>query len=688
MATTTVEPLASESSLLELAPESRVNRLREMYWNGTHESKRIRKPIAGSGMDSLVGHAMDFAALLRVSDPVIQPDELIVGCALAVPEDKDSIDLGYYNGHYPPGHANTLSKGFTGLRDEARARLQEETDPGKRDFYEAVEIAFDAACEYAAAYADAARDSAASEGDPIRQSELLGIAEVCDEIAAAPPSSFQAALQLVQFTRLFGGTGCIGRFDQWMIPFLRADLESGRLTREEAQGLLECFFIKTNYFAPAGDQPNDSLRNIALAGQTPDGRDASNELSYMCLEASGKLMLPEPKLNIRFFDGSPPELLRACCRVLAKGANVLAVFNDEVVLPALSRIGIPIEDARDYCNDGCSEIILGGRGTIQFRVNDSLPLLTETVMEARNRSFETFDQVMADYKARLTRYMPEDRGENPAVTFPYFAAGIDDCMERGSPSGVRYPITGSILAQVGDTADGLAAIRQMIYEEGVLRWEDLVSAVESNFEGHEPLRQMLRNRGPKYGNDDDRVDDIVREVAETFCDGVHERADNVPGHGNKRAPGLMCFGIQRKADIPASPDGRRQGDLTANSFSPAVGMDRSGPTAVLKSVGKVDLTKASHGSVLDMALHSSFVKGEEAFGKFVALLDAFLAMRSSATLQLNIIDRDTLLRARENPTSPEFRTLIVRVWGFSAVFVELSEALQNHVLSRTEHGMP
>ncbi|MDP6779763.1 MAG: pyruvate formate lyase family protein, partial [Candidatus Latescibacteria bacterium] len=505
METATVEPLVFESSAMELDPESRIARLREMYWDRTHEGKRLRKPVVGSGTDSLVGHAEDFAALLRVSDPVIQPGELIVGCALAEVEDKDSIDLGFYDRHYPPGHENILRKGLAGMRDEARERLSSETDPEKQDFYRAVEIAYNAACGYAASYADCAREAAASESDPTRQSELLGIAEVCDELAGAPPSSFQAALQLVQFSRLFGGSGCIGRFDQWMTPFLEADLESERLSPGEAQELLECLFIKLNYFGGTGQAANDSLRNIALAGQTSDGHDASNELSTMCLEASGKLMLPEPKLNVRFFDGSPPELLRACCRVLAKGANVLAVFNDEVVVPALLRLGIPIEDARDYCNDGCSEIILGGKGTIQFRVHDSLPLLTETVMEARERSFESFDQVMDDFKSRLDFYMPPDSGSNPPVTFPYFAASIDDCMEKGSASGARYPITGSILAQVGDTADGLAAIQQLIYHEGVLTWEDLASALDADFEGHEPLRQMIRNRGPKYGNDDDRV---------------------------------------------------------------------------------------------------------------------------------------------------------------------------------------
>jgi len=197
---------------------------------------------------------------------------------------------------------------------------------------------------------------------------------------------------------------------------------------------------------------------------------------------------------------------------------------------------------------------------------------------------------------------------------------------------------------------------------------------------------MILNRAPKYGNDENYVDEIAKEIAEYFCDSVHERACNPEGYGAKWAAGLMCFGLQSKKDLPASPDGRRRGHPTANSFSPAVGMDRSGPTAVFKSVGKVDLTKASHGSVLDMAIHTSALRDGEGFEKLVALVDSFLKMPCTATLQMNVIDRDTLLKARANPESSEYRTLIVRVWGFSAVFVELDPALQEHVLSRTEHG--
>jgi pyruvate-formate lyase len=689
-AITTLERAANKIDL-ELAPASRIARLREGYWSKAHHQGLTVRDVAGCGEETMTGHARDFAALLAASDPWIQPDELIVGSRLATPRDKERIHLGEYDRHYAPGHAIILRMGLAGIRDEARRRLQGEDDPARQDFYLSVEIAYDAACQYVARYTLLADDMAASEADPDRKRELEGIAAVCRELSTAAPSSFHAALQLVQFTRVFGGYGCVGRFDQWMVPFYRRDLAQSRITPQEAQELLECLFIKMNEFGRSSEPyydtyvPNDDLRNIALAGQTPDGQDACNELTYMCLAASAKLMLPEPKLNVRFFQGSPPALLDACCRVLARGANVLAIFNDEVAIPALSRLGIPLEDARDYCNDGCSELIIGGKGTIRFRVHDALTALTETVLQAENHPYATFDEVMADLKTRLVAFMPEGHGEDMAITFPYFAASIEDCLERGAPTGTRYSIWGSILAEVGNTADGLAAIKKLIYEERALTWQELASAMRADYAGHEALRQRLLNRAPKYGNDQDEADAMAQEIAEYFCDGVHERAQNPAGRGSKRAAGLMCFGIHQKSQLPASPDGRRQGDPCATSFSPAVGRDRSGPTAVLKSVAKVDLTRASHGSVLDMALHASVVRGDEGLAKFATLLRTFLDMPCAATLQVNIIDRDTLLRAREHPDSPEFRTLIVRVWGFSAVFVDLPRALQDHVLSRTEH---
>ena len=624
-----------------------------------------------------------------------------MGSCLAVPEDPESLNLGYYNSHYPPGFETILQLGFTGIRDEARRQLREQADAESREFLEAVVLSYQAACQYVARYATYAEKLASAETDADRKLELVAITGACSDVASGAPTSFHSALQLIQFTRVLGGRGCIGRFDQWLYPLYRADVHSGRLSQAEAQELLDCLFIKLNEFGdgypkkpaisatgvPITGVVNDDLRNIALAGQTPAGEDACNEFTYMCLESSAKLMLPEPKLNVRFFAGTPQRLLRECSRVLATGANTLAIFNDEVAVPGLMLLGVPIEDARDYCNDGCSELIIGGKGTIRFKVHDSLTALTDTVLEAEGQPYDTFEALMSAFKDRLKPFMIEGHGEIEPVTFPFFAASIQDCLASASSAGSRYSMLGSILAEVGNSADGLAAIKKLVYEDRALSWQDLVTALKNDFDGHEPLRQMLLNRAPKYGNDDDYVDSLAKEIAESFCDGVHARACNPPGFGAKRAAGLMCFGIHHKRDLPASPDGRRMGDLTANSFSPSVGMDRTGPTAVLKSVAKVDLTKASHGSVLDVALHSSVFSGDEGLGKLMALIESFLRMGGTATLQLNVIDRDTLIEARANPSAPEYRTLVVRVWGFSAVFVELPPGLQDHVLARTEHGM-
>lgn len=671
---------------LELEPGSRIHRLRDMHWQKTHEAAVVTKSVIADDTPSLVGHARNFANLLAASDPFIQDDELIVGTCLATPEDIEAADLGEYDPHYPPGHALLLRKGLSGIRDEAQSRLSNEPDVDSRDFLEAVAISYDAACMYVEGCADHATQTAAAETDPERKQELKRIAECCVDLTDGAPTSFQSALQLLQFVRLFGGRGCIGRFDQWMYPFYRQDIDEGRITQAEAQELLECLFVKLNHFPKAYQADNDTLRNISVAGQTSDGRDASNELSYMCIEASGRLMLPEPKINVRIFSGSASELMRASCEVLATGANTLAIFNDDVAVPSLVKIGIPVEEARDYCNDGCSELIMGGKGTIKFKVHDALPVLNDLVFDANTRNHATFDDVMNDFKSRLAELMPEGEAPPRPITFPFFAASIEDCLAEASPAAARYGINGSILAQTGNAADGLAAIKKLIYDDRTLTWDQLREALEVDFVGHESLQLRLKNRMSKYGNDDDYVDAIVKEIAEHFCDGVHERAINGVGPGTKWAPGFMSFGIHRKSDTLASPDGRSRGELTANSFSPSVGMDTSGPTAALRSVSKVDLTKASHGSVLDIALHSAIVKGDDAFEKFVALLTVFLKIPSAATLQVNIIDRDTLLRAQENPELPEFRTLIVRVWGFSAVFVDLPVGLQEHVLARTEHG--
>ena len=658
----------------------RISLLRGMYWEKTHETFAETRDLKTGGDASLVGRARDFETWLEASPPQMQSHELLAGVLLVRFPNEGGLDLGHYNPHYPPGHHNLVRLGFPGIRNRAQSRLRGETDPAKRDFLEAVSVSYGAACRFADKYARYLRDEAAISSRD-RAIELRQLADVCAELSSGPPQSFHAALQQFWFVFMFGGRGCIGRFDQWMWPLLEADLRAGRVTRPAAQELLDCLWIKLNFFA--GN--NDTLRNTSLAGQTPEGQDGCNELTFMCLRATEKLRLPEPKINMRFFKGSPRELLPACARVLSKGLSQPAIYNDEVTLAGLARAGVPIEDARYYCNDGCEEIILGGKCASGFQVFDTLSVLNETVFRAEAEPYHSFDDVLADFKQRLTRWMPDDHGSPMPVTFPFFAATIDDCLDEASPTGARYHIHGNIIAETANSADGLAAIKKFIFEEKTLTWPELIAALRANYEEHEPLRQRILNRAPKFGNDDDCVDKLAIDIAHYFLDGVHEHAQNVRGAGPKRLSGLMSFGLQSRRDLPATPDGRRQGDLTANSFSPVPGRDRSGPTAVLNSVGRLDPTKASFGATLDLALHTSGLTGPEGFQKLVALLETFLTKRCATTLQLNVIDRETLLKAKADPTNPEYQTLIVRVWGFSAVFPELIPALQDHVLERTQH---
>jgi len=676
---------------LELAPDSRSHTLREMYWDGTQNQHRVRRVLTGAGERSLVGNARDFAILLAETPPVIQESDMLAGVTTVVPAEGSSIHLGLYDGHYTPGHANIIRMGYAGIRDRASEKLKTEEDPHKRDFLEATVVSYDAACDFAGKHARHAEAMVGEAHDPVRRDELMRIAALCREIAAGPPDSFLAGLQVMWFTFMFGGRGSIGRFDQWMYPLCRKDVESGRMTLDEAQELIENYFIKLNYFA--GN--NDSLRNIALAGQTREGEDACNDVTTMCLVAAGRLMLPEPKLNVRFFKDSPRELLELSCRLTCKGLSNPAYFNDEVALPGLLRLGIPLEEARDYCNDGCSELIIGGKSTIGFRNFDALPMLNKTVQQGVQEPFEDFSAVVESFKERMEAEIPDGRdGKSEGIypfgaepTFPFFSASIDDCLEKATTRGVRYSIWGRIPSQMGNVADGLAAIKRLIYDQKTLSWGELDAALKSDFADCEPLRQKILNRAPKYGNDDDEVDHILRDVAEHFCDALHERVQNELGPGGKSAPGFMTFGIHYRRFLPATPDGRKAGENVASSFSPALGRDRNSPTAVLKSASKVDLSKAGHGSVLDVAFHPSALKGEEGFQKLASFVDTFLKLPCTTTLQLNVLDKESLLAARENPSDPRYRTLLVRVWGFSTVFVTLDPALQQHVIERTDHSL-
>ncbi|MBI2941433.1 MAG: hypothetical protein HYY04_13450 [Chloroflexi bacterium] len=565
-------------------------------------------------------------------------------------------------------------------------------------FLRAARITLDAVADLARRYADLAREMARAETRPPRRSELEMIARNCERLATEPPASFWQALQLFLFVRVASmveSYACmpLGRFDQYLAPFLLADLARGVIDRREARELLECLWIKLNEEVDLSS-PDDCLR-IMLSGQTPDGRDATNELSDLSLEVAIRLRLPSPKVGVRLHRGTPPEFFRRIVETVKLGINGLPeIYNDESIIPALLRFGIPPADARDYCHDGCSEITIGGKSDFYptWASVRLLRLLSEVLAEIPDTA--SFDEVYSTYRARLAaeiqRVVADANRRDAALArispAPFLSTTLEGCLERGLDKtwgGTVYNMTGLLGPELVNTANALAAIRQVVAEDADVTLGEVKAALADNFAGNERLRLRLRNRCPKFGNDDDRVDDIAAELGELF---IQEGQRHTNPRGGRFCPGFFDFGnyVLGAKGIGATPDGRRAGESVAGHLSPVGGTDRKGATANIRSMWKVTRHHPPLGTMLDLKLHPSAVRGEEGSEKLAALIQAFLALEGKA-LQFNVVDATTLRAAQCEPE--KYRDLLVRVWGFSAYFVELSRDFQEHIIARTEHGL-
>jgi len=626
-------------------------------------------------------------------------------------------------GHILPDVETWLRLGIRGLRKKVEAaRCQPEVQAAAHQvFYDAALITLQAAQEFMARYASLARYMAEQARGEARGRELEHIAAVCDWICENPPRDFWEALQSAWFLFVLlqiesnASSFSPGRFDQYMLPFLERDLESGRLTLSEAQDLLEHLWLKFNeivllrssasarYFAgfPIGF-------NIVVGGQLPDGSDATNILSYMCLRAQADLGLPQPNLSIRVHRDSPQEFLMTASSVISRGSGMPQVFNDEVIVPGQINRGIAPEDALNYAVVGCVELSVPGKalgwsdaamfnmtrvleltlfGGLDPHTGQQIGLRTPALDEME--SFEEFEAAYDRQLAHFVELMVEgcnivDRVHAEILPSPFLSLVVDDCIERGidvTAGGARYNFSGVQGVQVANVADSLAAVRQAVFEERWLAAEELLSALRADYEGHEALRQRLLNRVPKYGNDDDRVDSLARKWADRYSELV-ARYPTV--RGGVYQPGFYTVSahVPMGANVGATPDGRRAGEpLADGGLSPSAGRDRKGPTAVLRSVGKIHLELASNGTLLNMKFLPSVFDGRRALEKFVTLLRGFCALRIPH-VQFNVASSTMLRQAQANPE--EYRHLVVRVAGYSAYFVELDRELQDEIIRRTE----
>ncbi len=628
-------------------------------------------------------------------------------------------------GHILPDVCGWLHLGVNGLRHRVKAAGRHSPDPSpdRRIFTDAALIALEAAQVFMRRYADLAHEQAMQTADPTHRRELQRVAASCAWVSANPPRDFWEALQAVWFLFVLlqiesnASSFSPGRFDQYMLPFLERDLASGALSLPEAQALLASLWLKFNeivllrsstsarYFAgfPIGF-------NLILGGQQPEGGDATNILSYMCLRAQADLGLTQPNLSIRIHKNSPQEFLTAAAFVIGKGSGMPQVFNDEVIIPGQVRRGIALADAMNYAVVGCVELstpgkALGWSDAAMFNLTRVLEL---TLFGGRDpqtgeqvglatpplNEMKSFEALEAAYDQQLVHFVDlmvrgcnvVDAVHAERLPSPFLSLVVEDCIARGldvTAGGAHYNFSGVQGVQVANVADSLVAVKEAVFEGGWISAGQLLDVLRRNFEGDEVLRQRLINRLPKYGNDDDRVDCFDQKWADQYSELV---SGYTTIRGGTFQPGFYTVSahVPMGANVGATPDGRRAGEpLADGGLSPSAGRDRKGPTAVLRSVSKPNLALASNGTLLNMKFLPTFFEGERALEKFVALLRGFCQL-SIPHVQFNVVSAEMLRAAQAHPE--QYRHLVVRVAGYSAYFTELDKVLQDEIIRRTEFG--
>ncbi len=625
-------------------------------------------------------------------------------------------------GHIIPNVRTWLRLGPAGLQAEAEQRLAG-ADGERADFYRAVVTALSASRDFMRRYARLADEMARADRPEAERSDLGAIGRIADRLADHPPATFREAVQSLWFLFVLlqmesnASSFSPGRIDQTLEPCLSADLASGRLDLPGALEVLEALFLKFNsivymrstegarYFAgfPIGF-------NGAIGGRTPDGTDATNALSYLCLKAQEHLGLPQPNLSARLHRGSPRRFLLEVVRVIGLGSGMPQVFNDESVVPALMARGVEERAARDYGVVGCVELSAQGNflgwsdaamlnlvKALELAINDGRCLLTgeplgpRTGTLADHRSFEDVERAL---EAQLDYFLPimvracdaVDRTHAEVVPSPLLSSVVDDCLARGvdvTAGGARYNLSGVQGIQPANLADSLAAIRQCVFEERSVEPGRLLDALRRDFEGDEPLRQHLLAHVPKYGNDVEWVDRLAAKWAEAFARklATHENARGGPYHAGFYT---VSAHVPMGRNVGATPDGRRAGaPLADGGLSPMSGRDVRGPTAVLKSVARVGSIWGSNGTLLNMKFLPAFFRREADREKFAALLEGLVRLGIHHA-QFNVVRREDLLRAKADPEA--YRHLTVRVAGYTAYFTELAEELQDEIIARTTFG--
>lgn len=626
-------------------------------------------------------------------------------------------------GHICPDCALWLEKGPAGIKNMAYQMLEKkEISQVQRNFYTAVILTMTGAQNFMHRYGILLKQTA--QKNRKFAPELERVMGICFNVAEYPPKKFHEAVQSLWFLFVIlqmesnASSFSPGRMDQYLYPFYKKDKQEGGLSISEALELIECLWLKFNqivymrnahsakYFAgfPIGF-------NIAIGGLDENGKSVENELSYLFLKAQEELGLPQPNLSVRLNRGTSDELLEYAVKVVSKGSGMPQFFNDEAVIETMiNDLQIEEKDAMDYAIVGCVELTtqgnnLGWSDAAMFNLNKALELamnhgkcfITGKQIGPDLGGLDTYDsyESLEHAFARQIDYFTDkmikacekvEQGHIDLLPSPFLSAVIDDCLQNGidvTAGGAKYNLSGIQMIQAANIADSMAAVWQLIYKEKRISGSDMLKALQNNFIGFEIVKTMTENKVPKYGNDVSWVDNIAVKWAHYF-------REKLTHYKNYRG-GLYHTGMYTvSAHVPmgenvgASPDGRLAGQpLADGGMSPVYGRDRNGPTAVLQSVSKLDNTLTSNGGLLNMKFLPEFFATQEGVKKFVMFLRAFVDLKIPH-IQFNVLHRSDLLDAKKHPE--KYRSLTVRVAGYTAYFTELDGKLQDEIIARTEYS--
>jgi pyruvate formate-lyase/glycerol dehydratase family glycyl radical enzyme len=637
-------------------------------------------------------------------------------------------------GHYLPDYTFVMDKGYRAIRKEAEERMRgidigsgagEEVRANleKYHFLKAVAIVSDAAIILSKRYSQEAKKLAGDEKDPERKQELEEISKVCAVCLERPVKSFHEAVQALWFIQLIsqhlevnGASQGIGPFDQFMYPYYEEDSRAGRANEEEILDLIECFYVKLaeevilRNKSRSSDISNFSIgQHIDLGGQNPDGSDKTNKLSWLCLKAQGDLGLIQPDMSVKWHKNMDDEFFLESCRVIRKVNAEPQLINDAAYRESVKSRGYTDAEAWDYSMYGCNELSVTGTTGPYIAVFSSpvksleLALNNGRCMLCGRRigpetgdpsNFKTYDDLIEAFLVQiefLMKYVShvnavQGIAHSRLIPMPFASTLMPTCLERAkeiNEGGVDYYYSKSNLIGLGTLADSLAAAKKLVFEEKRISLSELIRALKNNFKGEEILRQTLLNKAPKYGNDDDYVDSIAVECLKLWIK-MQERYRDVRGGKLKLSywPGYISntAHVSIGREIAATPDGRFSMAPLSDNLSPSQARDINGITASLKSVAKLRLNR-HNSAVHNVKFHPSAIAGEENIKRFADAAKTYFEL-GGVQLQFNVLSNDVLKDAQHNPE--KHRDLVVRVAGYSAVFVELNRKVQEDIILRTD----